>query len=207
LPSANIWAPGLFAFDDRIYIEATEGTMSLFDASLQRNFHLASKSGGDYDLRQIFTESLVSARPDLAVTVVANHDTQPLQELESPVDPWFKPLAYALILLRIDGYPCIFYPDLYGASYMDKGDDGNDHEIFMPKVDGLEGILKARKENAYGEQRDYFEDANCLGWVRYGDAEHKACAVVMSNKEQYDKPMEVGVVYAGQNFLRRARKV
>ena len=35
-------------------------------------------------------------------------------------------------------------------------------------------------------QRDYFEDANCIGWTREGDGEHKGCAVVISNKEQYE---------------------
>ncbi len=42
----------------------------------------------------------MEADPFHAVTLVANHDTQPLQALEAPVEPWFKPLAYALILLR-----------------------------------------------------------------------------------------------------------
>ncbi|MFP1495627.1 hypothetical protein ACLB1Q_02310 [Escherichia coli] len=37
------------------------------------------------------------------MTLVANHDTQPLQALRAPVEPWFKPLAYALILLRENG--------------------------------------------------------------------------------------------------------
>lgn len=193
------WAPGLLPLM-LDYIDATEGAMSLFDASLQHNFYVASKEGANYDLRKIFDETLVSARPDLAVTLVDNHDTQPMQELEAPVEPWFKPLAYALILLREDGYPCAFYPDLYGASYWDKGNDGNDYEIFLNKVDGIEGMLKARKENVYGLQRDYFEDANCLGWTREGDGHNKGCAVVLSNKDQYDKPMEVGKQYSGQNF-------
>lgn len=193
------WAPGLLPLllD---YIEATEGCMSLFDSSLQHNFHLASKSGGEYDLRKIFDETLISVRPDLAVTVVDNHDTQPLQELEAPVEGWFKPLAYAFILLRKDGYPCVFYPDLYGASYWDKGDDGHDYEIFLNKVDGIELLLKARKENAYGLQRDYFQDAQCVGWTREGDGYNKGCAVVLSNKDQYEKPMEMGKQYAGQLF-------
>ena len=151
-------------------------------------------------MRRIFDETLLSARPDKAVTVVDNHDTQPLQALEAPVEAWFKPLAYALILLRQDGYPCVFYPDLFGAHYTDKGQDGNDYEIFLDKVDGIDGLLKARKENAYGTQRDYFEDANCLGWTREGDGYNRGCAVVMSNKDQYEKPMEVGKAYAGQYF-------
>lgn len=44
---------------------------------------------------------------------------------------WFKPLAYVLILLRRDGYPCIFYADYFGAHYQDAGDDGEDHEVFV----------------------------------------------------------------------------
>lgn len=194
------WAPGLLPLM-LDYIDATDGCMSLFDASLHHNFHIASKEGGNYDLRKIFDETLVSARPDLAVTVVANHDTQPMQQLEAPVEPWFKPLAYALILLREAGYPCVFYPDLFGASYWDKGNDGNDYEVFMNKVDGIEELIKARKENAYGMQRDYFEDAHCVGWTREGDGHNKGCAVVMSNKDQYENPMEIGTAYAGQFFI------
>lgn len=193
------WAPGQLHLLQK-YIEETAGSMSLFDSSLQQNFHLASKAGAAYDLRKIFDQTLTLADPEHSVTVVANHDTQPLQQLESVVEPWFKPIAYALILLRENGYPCIFYPDLYGASYRDQGNDGNDYEILLEKVDGIEQLLKARKENAYGMQRDYFEDANCLGWIREGDGIHKGCAVVISNKDQYEKPMEMGRPYSGQIF-------
>lgn len=51
------------------------------------------------------------------MTLVANHDTQPLQALEAPVEPWFKPLAYALILLRENGVPSVFIP-IYTAPAM-----------------------------------------------------------------------------------------
>ena len=30
------------------------------------------------------------------------------QSLESVVSPWFKPLAYAFILTRAEGYPSVF---------------------------------------------------------------------------------------------------
>ena len=76
-------------------------------------------------LPRYFDNTLLQARPTHAVTVVDNHDTQPLQALEAPVMSWFKGIAYALILLRDEGYPCVFYPDLYGAHYKDKGRDGN----------------------------------------------------------------------------------
>jgi len=193
------WAPGYLNLLQK-YIEATEGCMSLFDSSLQNNFHTASKEGDSYDLRNILAETLTEADPLHSVSLVDNHDTQPLQDLEAPVEAWFKPIAYALILLREKGYPCIFYPDLYGAHYKDNDREGNEQEIFLDKVDGIEELLKARKENAYGSQRDYFEDANCLGWVREGDDEHDGCAVVLSNKDAYTKPMEMGEKYIGKIF-------
>ena len=59
-----------------------------------------------------------------------NHDTQPYQALEAPIEPFFKPLAYALILLRFDGYPCIFYGDLYGM------DPNGDKQTFPPSCGG-----------------------------------------------------------------------
>lgn len=192
------WAPGYLHLLET-YIDSTEGCMSLFDSSLQNNLHSASKNP-DYDLREIFTETLVASHPDKAVTVVDNHDTQPLQALEAPVETWFKPIAYALILLRKDGYPCVFYPDLYGASYKDQGKDGNEYEIFLDKVDAIEELIRARKDFAYGEQRDYFDDAHCIGWTREGDDEHLGCAVVLSNKDGNQKYMEIGKQYAGKTF-------
>lgn len=193
------WEPGHLELLLR-YIDATDGSMSLFDSSLHHNLRNASLAGSDYDLRTIFNETLVQTHPQLAVTVVDNHDTQPLLSLEAPVEEWFKPIAYALILLRQDGYPCIFYPDLFGAHYWGHGKDGNEYEIFLNKVDGIEALIIARKEYAYGTQRDYFEDANCLGWTREGDGEHRGCAVLLSNKDAYEKPMEIGAHYAGQEF-------
>ena len=53
----------------------------------------------------------------------------PLQALESVVEPWFKPLAYAFILLRREGYPCLFLPDYEGARYRDRGRDGQQHDV------------------------------------------------------------------------------
>lgn len=194
------WAPGYLNLLLK-YIEATEGNMTLFDASLHHNFHNASNQGKDYDMRTIFDDTLVKAMADKAVTVVDNHDTQPLQALEAPVEPWFKPIAYALILLRQEGYPCIFYPDLFGAHYTDKGKDGNDYEIFLDKVHELESLLKARTTYAYGMQRDYFDHGNCIGFTREGDDEHTGCAVLITNGDNGNKKMEVGKRYAGKIFV------
>jgi alpha-amylase len=176
------------------FIEVTEGTVDLFDAPLHLNFHLASQAGKDYDLSQIFENTLVKEQPTLAVTLVENHDSQPLQSLESIVESWFKPLAYALILLRREGYPCIFYGDYYGAHYKDFGKDGNEYEIWMDSHQWLlDKFLLVRQTYCYGDQIDYFDHPNTIGWTRLGDDEHSGgMAVVLSNGDDGRKWMNIG---------------
>ena len=132
--------------------------------------------------------------PQLAVTLVDNHDSQPLQALESPIESWFKPLAYALILLREDGYPCVFYADYYGATYRAEGNDGNKHDVIIHSHRFLiDRFLAARKQYAWGPQEDYFDHENIIGWTRLGDEKHPGgMAVVMSNSDAGFKRMNVG---------------
>ncbi len=138
------WSPQIEAL--KHFIETTDGGMMLFDSGLHYNFADASKKGKEYDLQKIFNNTLVKDTPSLAVTLVSNHDTQPLQALESVVEGWFKPLAYAIILLRRDGYPCIFAADYYGANYKDIGKDGKEYEINMPSHRWIiDKFLDARK--------------------------------------------------------------
>ncbi|WP_088891757.1 alpha-amylase [Leptolyngbya ohadii] len=176
------------------YIGNAGGRMSLFDVPLHYNFHRASRSGGHYDMRSILDNSLMKHLPLLAVTIVDNHDTQPLQALESMVEDWFKPLAYAIILLRAEGYPCIFYADYYGAHYKDKGRDGNQYEIWMASHRWLiDRFLFARSYFAYGPQYDYFDHWDIIGWTRLGSEQHPgAMAVIMSDGPGGSKWMEVG---------------
>ena len=96
---------------------------------------------------------------------------------------WFKPLAYALILLRRDGYPCVFAADYYGAHYTDRGSDGNEHEIWMESHRWLiDRFLHARKTSSYGDQYDYLDHATCIGWTRLGsEAAPGGMAVILSN--------------------------
>ena len=196
------WAPGDLPLLLK-YIEATEERVSLFDAPLHHNFHEASLAKNEYPFHTIFDNTLVAAKPQLAVTLVENHDTQPLQSLEAPVDEWFKPLAYALILLRQAGYPCLFYPDLYGAHYTDKGHDEEEHEIFLNKCDSIESLLLARKLYAYGPQHDYIDHPNCIGWTREGTDEfpESGCAVLLSNGDEGFKTMEIGKKHTGKTFI------
>ncbi|MGE9549819.1 alpha-amylase [Erwinia amylovora] len=182
------------------YIHQVAGKTLLFDAPLQMKFHNASREGADYDLSQIFSDTLVAADPWHAVTIVANHDTQPLQSLEAPVEPWFKPLAYALILLREQGVPAVFYPDLFGASYEDKGGDGENHKIEMPAIPALAQLIHARQQYAHGVQTDWFDHPNCVAFSRSGTEEQPGCVVIMSNGEEGEKSLLLGTDLAGRNW-------
>ncbi|MCM5554545.1 alpha-amylase [Pleomorphomonas sp. NRK KF1] len=195
---AEYWLPDLDAL--RGYLDLVDHQLMLFDVALHYNFHDASKGGADYDLRTLFDGTLVGAMPEHAVTLVANHDTQPLQSLEAPVEPWFKPLAYALILLREQGVPCVFHPDLYGAKYTDKGGDGENHEIEMPAIACLPALIAARQRFAHGPQTDIFDDPNCIAFVRHGTTEAPGCVVVMTNAGEAAKSVELGQEMAGVAF-------
>jgi alpha-amylase len=111
---AEYWHPDMETLTS--YLELVDKQLMLFDVALHHRFHEASVQGERFDMRTIFDGSLVSASPDHAVTLVDNHDTQLGQSLEGAVESWFKPLAYALILLREQGVPCVFHPDLYGVN-------------------------------------------------------------------------------------------
>ncbi|WP_237931467.1 alpha-amylase [Buttiauxella sp. S19-1] len=182
------------------YIAQVDGKTMLFDAPLQMKFHQASKQGREYDMSQIFTGTLVEADPFHAITLVANHDTQPLQSLEAPVEPWFKPLAYALILLRENGVPSVFYPDLFGASYDDEGGDGETYHIDMPVIEQLDDLIHARELFAHGVQTLYFDSPNCIALSRSGTDEHPGCVVVLSNGDEGEKTITLGDNYGGKNW-------
>ncbi|WP_330746283.1 alpha-amylase [Chryseobacterium sp. CP-77] len=169
--------------------------ISCFDAPLHYNFFKASQDGKDYDMSRILKGSFLEKKPVFSVSFVENHDTQQLQALESAVKDWFKPLAYAIILLTDEAYPCIFYPDLFGADYIDIKDEQEVH-IIMPKVEELPGLLEARKLFAYGEQIDYFDHPNCVAFVRKGDEKHPGCIVILSNSEEGYKEIELGKEHA-----------
>jgi alpha-amylase len=155
------------------YLKDMHHKFSLFDAPLLYNFSRISTTE-NRDLRSVFDKTLVKAEPYNAVTLVMNHDTQPGQTVETPIEGFFKPLAYSLILLRQEGYPQLFYGDLYGMK-------GKNPE---PVACGgkLPDLTLVRKLYAYGDQEDYFDEPNCIGFVRRGTWDHPAgLACVMSN--------------------------
>lgn len=173
------------------YIEATGECMSLFDVPLHFAFVGAATSNGGFDMSKLLENSLCKANPFKAVTFVDNHDTQPGQALYSFVPEWFKPIAYALILLQDSGIPCVFYGDLYGLP----------HDKVKP-VAGLRQLIKLRKSYAYGLQTDYFDDPSIVGFTRSGDEWHSGSglAVLMTDSDGGKKRMKVSPNLAGQKL-------
>ncbi len=173
------------------YLKQIEGEISLFDVPLHYNFYNASKDQ-NYDLTTIFNGTLLKENPEKAVTFIDNHDTQPGQSLESFIEAWFKPIAYSIILLRNEGYPCVFYGDLYGIE-----------KYNIQPIEDIKTILNLRKEKAYGNQYDYIDNRNCIGWTREGDKEHtnSGLAVLISNGEYAEKSMYVGKKFANKKFI------
>lgn len=172
------------------YLSDLEDSIDLFDVPLHYNFYTASQIRNKYDLRTILNNSLVAASPTSAVTFVDNHDSQRGSALESEVADWFKPMAYAFILLRKEGYPCLFYGDYYGKANLP-----SPHKLILEK------LLHARRAFAYGEEIFYAQASNMIGFVRLGDDQHPASgiAVVISNKGRADcMSMNVGADKSGQ---------
>lgn len=183
------------------YLEAIGSRMQLFDAPLHHNFSKASVQKEDYDLREILKVSLVESRPEHAVTFVDNHDTQPLQSLEEFTEQWFKPHAYALILLRKAGTPCVFYPDLLGTCYSGVRKSGERCTVEIPALDILPLLLSLRKSVAYGDELDQFDARDSIAWVRAGDEAHpgSGCIVLLSTNrfETVRKKIFAGRGFAG----------
>lgn len=190
---AEYWQNDLGALEN--YLNKTNFNHSVFDVPLHYQFHAASTQGGGYDMRKLLNGTVVSKHPVKAVTFVDNHDTQPGQSLESTVQTWFKPLAYAFILTREAGYPQIFYGDMYGT----KGASQREIPALKHKI---EPILKARKQYAYGAQHDYFDHHNIVGWTREGDSSvaNSGLAALITDGPGGTKRMYVGRQNAGETW-------
>lgn len=186
------WSSDINALKNYLY--ETGYTMSLFDVPLHYNFKSAADSNGYYDLRYLFSNTLVSDNPVKAVTFVDNHDTQPGQSLQSSVGEWFKMSAYTAILTREGGYPCVFYGDYYGVS-----GSGTYLKAFKNEIDK---VMYARKKCAYGTQHDYLDDPDTIGWTRegLGQVANSGLAALISdyNTGTATKRMYVGTSHKGE---------
>lgn len=88
--------------------------------------------------------------------------------------------------------PCVFYGDYYGI----EGEFSQEGQ-----QEAIDPLLKARMNYAYGEQVDYFDHSNCVGWTRLGDDEHQGLAVLMSNGDEGWKEMSLGELNGGKTYI------
>ncbi len=172
------------------YLNKVEQNVHLFDIPLHYRLEQASKSNGQFDMRTIFDDTLLKRCPKQAITFVDNHDTQPNQALQSWVADWFKPIAYALILLHPDSTPCVFYGDMYGIA----------HDDIAP-VDELERLLLIRKNTASGAYHEYLDHENIIGWTQEGETANHGYALLVSDGEGGSKRMFVGLNHVGMEYL------
>ncbi|KAF9533777.1 glycoside hydrolase family 13 protein [Crepidotus variabilis] len=178
------------------YLNHFKGETAFFDVPLHMNFNKASRERTRFDLRKILSSTVVQVRPNDAVTFVDNHDTVEGQSLESWVGDNFKVQAYAIILLRGYGLPCVFYGDIYPNK--EGYSETISREVLL--------LMKARKRFGHGITEEYLAHSNCIGFVRKGDSSHPGCAVILSNREEGSTPyvhelrMNVGIEHAGSKF-------
>ncbi len=172
--------------------EETGTCMSLFDVPLHYRLHSISEDGENSDLRDLLNGTMTAADPIHSVLFVDNHDTQEGQALASPVQAWFVPQAYAFILLRQEGYPCIFYGDYYGLA-------SRNGQQFREIIDRM---LEVRKTCMTGESHDYFDDPGTVGWTFEGDetGNGKGFAAMITCRDGGTKTMYVGKAHAGETW-------
>ena len=173
--------------------------ISLLDFPLRFKFKSASWSGQSFDLRELNQNTLMAEQPAKAVTFVENHDYQFGRELDSHVKEWFKPLAYAFILLREQGYPCVFFPDYYGSH------DKDNHKAQPSGREYINLLLKLRKQFALGDER-FYAHSDIVGWVRMGGVSSAigAMAVTMSNSYSAIKAIRMNTGRFNKRFYHLA---
>lgn len=169
------------------FLEYCEYKLQLFDFPLHYNLKRAADEGESFDLRTIFEGTLTQQNPVHAISFIDNHDTMPMEAMDSFIPEYFRPTAYSLILLREHGIPVIFYPDIVSLTY-----EKNGNKVELNEVYGLQEMIKMRSELAYGFQREYFLDHHLIGWSRPGKDNNGGCAVVISYDPEAEIEMEMG---------------
>lgn len=174
------------------YLSLVDENMSLFDVPLHFSFYNASNDGYHFDLRRIFDNTLVCENPVHAVTFLDNHDTEVGQSLGSWVRDWFRPIAYALILLRSEGYPCVFYGDLFGIPAQN-----------FQGVPELPMLMALRQSFAFGAEWDYPVSEHITGFTR----PDTGLAVVLSAHGAGSVRMKVNQRFSGFRFADALGKI
>jgi alpha-amylase len=142
------------------------GRTSMFDVPLHYVFSAMSNGNGAWDMRGLKFAGLTEQRGAQAVSFVDNHDTDnAMGPLTSPIAN-LKMLAYAYILTRDKGYPCVFWRDFdeYGLG------------------GAISQLISIRKQYAYGGSFEHDEsDADVYVYSRLGDATHAGLLLFLND--------------------------
>jgi alpha-amylase len=179
----NLFAVGEFALSDvdvlHQYIVDTQGQISLFDFPLQRKLVDASRNGTAFDMGSLHTRTLTAEQPPLSVPFVHSHDDQPAID-DGPsrgdyVGDWFISQAYAMILLRDEGYPMVSDVDTRRHAEL------------------IRRYMFARTQCTYGNCYDRFDHWQTIGWSFEGGVGlDNSMAVVMTTGESDSKWLPTG---------------
>ncbi|UYZ60518.1 alpha-amylase [Hymenobacter latericus] len=151
----------------RNYAAATGGRTSLFDVPLHYTFQDMSNGNGAWDMRGLQFAGFTESNPTLSVSFVDNHDTDHQGgALYSPVVN-LKMLAYAYILTRANGYPCVYYRDYYEYG-------------LGPQIKQL---IDIRRANGYGAGAEYTSanDADVYAYSRAGDGTRPGLLLLLND--------------------------
>jgi alpha-amylase len=155
--------------DMQNYAAATGGRTSLFDFPLHNIFANVLNSSGD--MRQLEFAGFTEANGALSVSFVDNHDT----DGNGPIIT-NKILAYAYILVRDKGYPCIFYKDYYVYGLANQ----------------INQLIAIRQAHAYGTSYEYTQadDPSVYIYSRAGDATHSGLLEMLDDNTAESKTIQ-----------------
>lgn len=136
------------------YLSNIENTAHVFDFPLFYALRDMARDGGGYNLANLQSAGVNSARPDRAVTFIQNHDTDKESEHQIPNDQ--KMLAYSYILTH-QGIPTIFWKDYYNNGLA----RGTDHN-------GIGQLIWIRQNKATGSTSNLHASADLYVMQRNG---------------------------------------
>ncbi|WP_185467295.1 MULTISPECIES: alpha-amylase family glycosyl hydrolase [unclassified Synechococcus] len=173
------------------YIGQTLGQISLFDFPLQRKLVLASQARTSFDMGSLHTRTLTSEQPTHSVPFVHSHDDQPSMHGGDHrghyIGDWFISQAYAMVLLRNEGYPLVSNVDVLR------------HENMIRRY------ILARTNCTFGHRHDAFDHAQTVGWSFSGHTGFdNAMAVVITTGDHGRKWLPVGKAHVAFRDLTEA---
>jgi alpha-amylase len=151
----------------RDYANRTGRRTSLFDFPLHKVFAETLNPNGSGDLRRLRFAGFTEVDGVLSVPFVDNHDTDGSFPVVNQ-----KLLAYAYMLVRDKGYPCVFYKDYYNYGL----------------GSAIKKLIEIRRDHAHGPGWEHDEsDEDVYVYSRAGDAQHPGLLLILCDQDAPSK--------------------